>query len=108
MEEPGLLMSVVNREFLSTIGDLMMDCYEISHSRLRGREMDPCESASCGIFLYTYNDFFISLEVFGEKFRWSTRGNLISGPVKTFGEWTEWLNATMLLFNRSLQEEAAA
>lgn len=97
-------MTPVSREFVSSVADLCMDVYEVSHARLRGREIDPCESASCGIFLYTYNDFFISLEVLGETFRWSTRGKMISAPAKTFGEWVEWLNCMMVLFNKSLRQ----
>lgn len=99
--------SPVSRNFLSTIADLVMSTYEVAHKRLRGYEMRPTENSSAGIFTYRYNDFFQELEVFGESFRWSARGQLISAPVKTWGEWTEWLNAMMVLFNKSLREAQA-
>lgn len=100
-------MEPVSRPFLSTIAELVMDTYEVCHSRLRGYEFRPTENSSAGIFTYRHNDFFDTLEVFGESFKWSARGHLISAPAKTFGEWTEWLNAMMVLFNKSLREAEA-
>lgn len=84
-----------------------MSAFEISHSRLRGCAINPSESCSCGIFTYTYNDFFTSLEVMGEVFCWSAHGHLISGPVKSLEEWVEWLNQMTVAFNESSRQEAA-
>jgi hypothetical protein len=99
-------MKPVSREFASTIGDMVMDVYEVAHSRLHGREMRPTENAQAGIFTYRHNDLFDTLSVLGVEFKWSARGHLISSQAKTLGEWTEWLNAMMMLFNKSLREAA--
>lgn len=78
--------------FLTQVMEIVLASYEESYMRLMGSMVDfTVDYAQFGIWTFRHNDFFDTIEVNGEYFRWSAAGNPISAPVKTEKEWLEWL-----------------